>query len=151
MGKITRLSFLFEILALSIIFGVFAESPYRYYDWEITHGTISPLGVSQRVGCSPHICNDFILISNYKPIQCIVILTKCFSWIAGYSYKWAISRSKNWVQHQRQCLCHSSQQIGWAFPHDMVTKFPCLSPSPSNLIKSFNLNINVQEFECTQF
>ncbi|CAO2830815.1 unnamed protein product [Amaranthus hypochondriacus] len=48
MGKIARLSFLFQILAFSIIFGVFAESPYRYYDWEITHGTISPLGVSQR-------------------------------------------------------------------------------------------------------
>ncbi|CAO2827988.1 unnamed protein product [Amaranthus hypochondriacus] len=48
MGKITRLSFLLKVLALACIFGVHAESPYRYYDWEITHGTISPLGVPQR-------------------------------------------------------------------------------------------------------
>ena len=49
MGKITRLSFLLKVLALACIFGVNAESPYRDYDWEITHGMISPLGVPQRV------------------------------------------------------------------------------------------------------
>ncbi|KMT09374.1 hypothetical protein BVRB_6g134660 [Beta vulgaris subsp. vulgaris] len=48
MRHITILSFLLGILAFSSIFGIQAESPYRYYDWEITYGTISPLGVPQR-------------------------------------------------------------------------------------------------------
>ncbi|KAK9678582.1 hypothetical protein RND81_11G221000 [Saponaria officinalis] len=36
------------ILAFSSIFGLHAESPYRMYEWEITYGAVSPLGVSQR-------------------------------------------------------------------------------------------------------
>ncbi|KAL2927211.1 L-ascorbate oxidase-like protein [Bienertia sinuspersici] len=48
MGQIGNLSILLGILALSTILVVHAESPYRYYDWEVTYGTISPLGVPQR-------------------------------------------------------------------------------------------------------
>ncbi|XP_074305199.1 L-ascorbate oxidase homolog [Silene latifolia] len=48
MGETQYLAFLVGILALSTLVGLNAESPYRYYDLEITYGTVSPLGVSQR-------------------------------------------------------------------------------------------------------
>ncbi|KAJ8446632.1 hypothetical protein Cgig2_002794 [Carnegiea gigantea] len=39
------------LLGIVNCFGIFlvdAESPYRFFDWEITYGTISPLGTPQR-------------------------------------------------------------------------------------------------------
>ncbi|XP_057541705.1 L-ascorbate oxidase homolog [Amaranthus tricolor] len=42
MGHITFLSSIFGILALSSIFRIQAESPYKYYTWRISYATIYP-------------------------------------------------------------------------------------------------------------
>ncbi|GAB4847024.1 hypothetical protein Ancab_026036 [Ancistrocladus abbreviatus] len=48
MRRAVFLHFLLGILALSSSFQADAESPYRYYNWKVTYGTIAPLGVRQR-------------------------------------------------------------------------------------------------------
>ena len=42
--------FLGILLACLCSFKAKAEDPYRYYTWEVTYGTIYPLGVPQKVG-----------------------------------------------------------------------------------------------------
>lgn len=50
MEHIALLSLFLGILALSsIVEEVYADSPYKYFDLNLTYGIISPLGVRQRV------------------------------------------------------------------------------------------------------
>lgn len=43
------LPFYLGLLAWVCVFCVKAEDPYRNFNWVITYGTVSPLGVPQRV------------------------------------------------------------------------------------------------------
>lgn len=47
---------------LVVLFGnsVVAEDPYRYFDWNVTYGTIYPLGVPQQVRFCK--CNVFFFL-----------------------------------------------------------------------------------------
>ena len=40
---------------LSSSFLAEAEDPYRYFTWEVTYGTIAPLGVPQKVCVSIYV------------------------------------------------------------------------------------------------
>ncbi|KAL2906155.1 L-ascorbate oxidase-like protein [Bienertia sinuspersici] len=78
MRQIPLLSYLLGVLAFTSILEVHAESPYRYYDWNVTYGTISPLGVPQRgilingqfpgptIDCDT---NDNILVTIYNNLD----------------------------------------------------------------------------------
>jgi len=37
------------MMTISIISFVQADDPYRFFDWRVTYGNISPLGIPQRV------------------------------------------------------------------------------------------------------
>ncbi|XP_021752666.1 L-ascorbate oxidase homolog [Chenopodium quinoa] len=49
MGRIELFSILLGVLGLSNIFGIQADSPDKYFDWNVTYGIRSPLGVRERV------------------------------------------------------------------------------------------------------
>lgn len=37
------------LIGFSLLFAVMAESPYRFFEWNVTYGDIYPLGVRQQV------------------------------------------------------------------------------------------------------
>lgn len=37
------------IVGFALLFAVTAESPYRFFEWNVTYGDIYPLGVRQQV------------------------------------------------------------------------------------------------------
>lgn len=37
-------------LVVGLIANTLAEDPYRFFEWNVTYGTIYPLGVPQQVG-----------------------------------------------------------------------------------------------------
>lgn len=44
-----RVALLLAVLSLVGLMAVHAEDPYLYFTWNVTYGTISPLGVPQQV------------------------------------------------------------------------------------------------------
>lgn len=49
MKRANFLPFFLGLLAWACISCVTAEDPYRFFNWVVTYGQISPLGVPQRV------------------------------------------------------------------------------------------------------
>lgn len=48
---------------------VVAEDPYRYFDWNVTYGTIYPLGVPQQVDFSAFFCLDLDFLDQYAHLM----------------------------------------------------------------------------------
>lgn len=37
------------VIGISLLIAVAAEDPYKFFEWHVTYGTISPMGVKQQV------------------------------------------------------------------------------------------------------
>lgn len=92
-----------EIVNLVVFVGFFsriiAEDPYRFFNWNITYGDISPLGVKQQVlllslSLSWHCINEIKMFLGCKCGDFLRVL-------AGDLDKWAISRAVDRICDER--------------------------------------------------
>ena len=109
-------SLLFLALLVSCTSG---ESPYRFYDWNVTYGDIYPLGVKQKVTYFIYI---YIYLVSWLRNEWLLIIW-VFNSNAGDFNKWAISRASHWFSDQWQLDYQCLQWLGRTFSHFLVSVF----------------------------
>lgn len=83
------------LVSFLLVNSIVAENPYRFYEWNVTYGTISPLGVPQQVCLFNFFvflneCDiDSLLYDFVDSIFCSNVF--CFCLCIGNFDQWAIS------------------------------------------------------------